>query len=172
MHFTDEEMNRVLNFIKIMDELDEESYLTRADIIRADTYRRFFDEFVFLVSSYKLLIAGSRGITDIDISKYIPDRVELIMSGGAKGIDTLAEQYADKHKLSKLIIRPDYNAYGRNAPLIRNKAMVAMCDEVLVFWDGKSRGTKFTIDCAKERERKITVIDINKTIKTPEPFEL
>lgn len=44
----------------------------------------------------KLLIAGSRSITDIDISSYIPADVDLIISGGANGVDTLAEQYADK----------------------------------------------------------------------------
>ena len=52
----------------------------------------------------KLLIAGSRSITNFDISPYIPENVELIISGGASGVDTLAEQYADEHKISKLIL--------------------------------------------------------------------
>lgn len=54
----------------------------------------------------KLLIAGSRSITNFDISPYIPPDTDLIISGGAGGVDTLAESYADKHRISKLILRP------------------------------------------------------------------
>ena len=39
----------------------------------------------------KLLIVGSRSITDYDISPHIPAETELIISGGANGVDTLAE---------------------------------------------------------------------------------
>ena len=49
----------------------------------------------------KLLIIGSRGILDFDISPYIPDDTDLIISGGATGIDSIAEAYADSHRLSK-----------------------------------------------------------------------
>ena len=44
----------------------------------------------------KLLIAGSRGIKNFDLEKYVPEEVTLIISGGAAGIDALAEEYADK----------------------------------------------------------------------------
>ena len=60
----------------------------------------------------KLLIVGSRSITDFDLSPYIPPEVDGIISGGAGGIDSLAEQYADLHRLSKYIIRPRYVLYG------------------------------------------------------------
>ncbi len=108
----------------------------------------------------KLLVVGSRSITNIDIAPYIPKDTDTIISGGANGIDTLAEQYADKHKLSKIIIRPRYALYRRGAPLIRNKEMVNICDKILVFWDGKSRGTKNTIDYAKQLSKPIEVIEI------------
>ena len=65
----------------------------------------------------KLLIAGSRKIEDFDISKYVTNEVDVILSGGAKGIDTIAEEFADKNKLSKIILRPKYNIYGKAAPL-------------------------------------------------------
>lgn len=107
----------------------------------------------------KLLIVGSRSITDFDISPYIPDDVELIISGGAKGIDTLAELYADKVKISKLILRPDYKKYKRGAPLKRNEEMVDLCDKALVFWDGVSKGTKYTIDYAGKIGKEIEIID-------------
>jgi predicted Rossmann fold nucleotide-binding protein DprA/Smf involved in DNA uptake len=109
----------------------------------------------------KLLIAGSRSIKEFDLAPYIPEKVTEIISGGAEGIDTLAEQYADKHKLSKHIIRPEYNKYGNAAPILRNRVMVELCDEALIIWDGKSRGTSSTIKYAKDQEKKATVINIS-----------
>ena len=106
------------------------------------------------------MIAGSRSITDFDISPYIPEGTDLIISGGAKGIDTLAEQYADKMKLSKFISRPDYARYKRGAPLIRNKSMVDYADKVLVFWDGASKGTKQTIDYAEKQGKLLEIVTV------------
>ena len=106
----------------------------------------------------KLLIAGSRGITDFDLAPYIPDGTDTIISGGAKGIDTLAEQYAEQNGLKKMIIKPEYEKYGRAAPIKRNENMVELANTVLVIWDGKSKGTKSTIDFAKKQNKEITVI--------------
>ena len=64
----------------------------------------------------KLLIVGSRSITDFDLSPYISANVDTVISGGADGIDSLAKQYADSHRLSKYILRPRYDLYGRAAP--------------------------------------------------------
>ena len=109
----------------------------------------------------KLLISGSRNITDIDIAPHIPEGVELIISGAAAGVDTLAEQYADKMRLSKYIMRPNYAKYKRGAPIKRNCEMVDFCDEVLVFWDGVSKGTKHTIDYAEKTGKPINIITIS-----------
>ena len=72
----------------------------------------------------KLLIVGSRSIKDFDLSPYVGAEVDTIISGGACGIDRLAEQYADRHRLSKYILRPHYELYGRAAPIKRNEQMV------------------------------------------------
>lgn len=110
----------------------------------------------------KLLIAGSRSITQVDLSLYVPAETELIISGGAKGVDSIAEEFADSHKISKLILRPEYQKYKRAAPLIRNEKMIDICDKILVFWDGKSRGTKYTIDYAKKNKKQIEIVIIAK----------
>ena len=89
-----------------------------------------------------LLIAGSRSITDYDLSPHIPEDTDLIVSGGASGVDELAERYADAHRISKLILRPRYDLYSRAAPIKRNAEMVEICDRVLIIWDGKSKGSK------------------------------
>ncbi len=106
----------------------------------------------------KLLIVGSRGISSFELDAYIPQDVDLIISGGAGGVDTLAEEYADKHRISKLIIRPEYALYGKAAPLKRNEKMVDMADAVLVVWDGKSRGAQYTANYAKKKGKPLTVV--------------
>ena len=106
----------------------------------------------------KLLIAGSRNIRNFDLSSYVPEDTELIISGGAKGIDMIAEEYADKHRISKLILRPNYRLYGKGAPLKRNEAMVDIADAVLLVWDGKSRGSDYTRRYAEKQCKKIILI--------------
>ena len=108
----------------------------------------------------KLLIAGSRSITDYDISPHIPEDTDLIISGGAIGVDALAEQYADRKRISKLILRPRYDLYRRAAPIKRNERMVELCDSVLIIWDGKSKGTKRTIDYAAKLGKPVNIITV------------
>ena len=106
----------------------------------------------------KLLIIGSRTITDFDLTNHIPEETELIISGGAKGMDTVAERYADEHGIEKLIIKPQYEKFGRAAPIKRNEEMVDAADAVLAVWDGESRGTKYTLNYAKKKNKKIIEI--------------
>ena len=106
----------------------------------------------------KLLISGSRSITEFDLSPYIGEDVDALISGGAVDIDRLAEEYADKHRLSKYIVRPQYKIYGRGAPLKRNEMMVDMADAVLIIWDGRSRGALYTKEYAVKKNKLVTFI--------------
>ena len=62
--------------------------------------------------------------------------------------------------LSKYILRPRYDIYGRIAPLKRNEEMVDIADGVLVIWDGHSKGSEYTIKYAKKTNKAVTVIII------------
>ena len=106
----------------------------------------------------KLLVVGSRSITEFDLSPFISEDVDTSISGGAGGVDTLAEQYADRHRISKYIIRPRYDLYRRAAPLKRNEQMVDMADTVLVIWDGCSKGAEYTVKYAKKVGKHLTVV--------------
>lgn len=109
----------------------------------------------------KLLICGSRSIKDFDLSPYVPEDTTMIISGGAKGIDTVAEEYAVSRNIPTTIIRPDYARYGKfAAPIKRNIRMVDMADSVLAIWDGKSSGTKRTIEYAEKTGKSVTVITL------------
>lgn len=105
----------------------------------------------------KLAIIGSRGL-GIDIDSYVDDNVDEIVSGGAVGIDNCAKQYAEQNKLKLVEFLPDYDKFGRGAPLIRNRQIVDYSDKVLAVWDGKSRGTKYTIDYAKKKNKDVTIV--------------
>ena len=106
----------------------------------------------------KLLIAGSRCIHKFDLTGYVPSETTLIITGGATGMDALAEEYADKKHLSKLVLRPQYELFGRCAPLKRNEKMIELCDMALVVWDGKSKGTKSTICYAEKKNKDVCII--------------
>ena len=98
----------------------------------------------------KVAVIGSRGITVSDLGKYLPAGTTEIVSGGAKGVDTSAREYALAHGVKLTEFLPEYDKYGRGAPLKRNITIIEHADVVLAFWDGKSRGTKFVIENCKQ----------------------
>lgn len=100
----------------------------------------------------KLAIIGSRNLIVENFDTYIPENTTEIVSGGARGIDTCAAKYAETNGIKLTVFLPEYNLYGKSAPLKRNLSIITYSDCVLAFWDGKSRGTKFVIDnCKKNR---------------------
>ena len=107
-----------------------------------------------------LAIIGSRTCPPVDISSYLTFTPETIVSGGAKDVDTYAREYAKKKGLKLIEFFPDFEKYGRCAPLERNKLIVDTCDGVLAFWDGKSKGTKCALDYAKEKNKPIIIVRI------------
>ena len=98
----------------------------------------------------KVGVIGSRGLTINDLGKYLPKDTTEIVSGGAKGIDTCARDYALSHDLKLTEFLPEYSKYGRGAPLKRNLQIIKYSEVVIAFWDGKSRGTKYVIDNCKK----------------------
>ena len=94
----------------------------------------------------KVAIIGSRSISRINrLEEYVPRDVSLIISGGARGVDQIAKQFARAHGLPLREFLPDYTAFGRSAPLVRNLEIIEAADLVLAFWDGRSRGTQFVV---------------------------
>ena len=109
----------------------------------------------------KLAIIGSRGIKIDDFEKYLSDGVTEIVSGGARGIDECAAAYAREKGIPLLEFLPEYALYGRAAPLKRNERIAEYADEGIAFWDGVSRGTKYTISAFQKRGKKIRIIEIS-----------
>ena len=99
----------------------------------------------------KVAVIGSRNLKVDDLGKYLPEGVTEIVSGGARGVDTCAREYALANKIKLTEFLPEYDKYGRGAPLRRNITIIEYADLVLAFWDGSSHGTKYVIDNCKKR---------------------
>lgn len=105
----------------------------------------------------KIAVIGSRGLTVNNLGRYLPKEITEIVSGGAKGIDTCAKEYAQANNIKLTEFLPEYEKYGRSAPLKRNLQIIDYADLVLAFWDGKSRGTKYVINNCKAKNKKVRV---------------
>ena len=131
----------------------------------------------------KLGITGSRSITDFDFIPYFRmqnkdfrafcrrhglgrRKITEVITGGARGIDTLAFQAAEALGIRNLQFLPD-RAKFRGKMILkafqsRNEQIVDSCDVLLAVWDGKSRGTKNTLTYAQK---------VNKPAFLIEPFQ-
>lgn len=98
----------------------------------------------------KVAIIGSRGLSVENLEAYLSAETTEIVSGGARGIDSSARQYAQRANLPIKEFLPDYSQYGRRAPLVRNEEIVRYADHILAFWDGKSRGTMHVINTCRK----------------------
>lgn len=115
----------------------------------------------------KLVVAGSRGITD---KRYVWGHlyryksiwsIDEIICGGAKGVDQLAILWAKDEKLKTKICYPKYSKFPLNprvAPLKRNEDMAILGDRLIAIWDGKSSGTAHMIECMKQHNKPVAVV--------------
>ena len=114
----------------------------------------------------RVAIVGSREFTDferleLEILKRISvEKIEKVISGGAKGADTLASQFAGKHKIPLLEFKPDWAKYGKGAGLMRNTQIIENADIVFAFPTATSKGTRDSIRKAKEKGKIVKVIEV------------
>ena len=118
----------------------------------------------------KIAVVGSRGFNDYSLlektlTPYLPF---ILVSGGARGADSLAERFAGKNNLQKIIFLPDWDKYGRRAGFLRNIKIVDESDRVIAFWDGNSPGTKSSIDLARKKNKGLLVVRYKKEYATAE----
>lgn len=93
--------------------------------------------------------------------------IKEVVSGKAVGFDTLGECYAMKHNIPIKefpITEEDWKAHGKGAGPFRNKQMGDYADSAIIFWDGKSKGTKNMISYMKKKKKPYIVIMIEESI--------
>lgn len=116
------------------------------------------------------LVAGSRDFEDVrTLERVIGDVIAphtffdeiVIVEGGARGVDTMAREYAKKRGLQWIEIKPNWKQYGRAAGPKRNDEMVRLVaeheGEAVFFWDGQSKGTAQCIKSARKSGLKVTI---------------
>jgi len=112
----------------------------------------------------KLAVIGSR--TYINRQKifeeltlfHLEKSISLIISGGAKGADLLAQEWAQSAGVETQIFLPDWKKFGKSAGVIRNKNIIDSCEYCIAFWDGISKGTLNSINLAKAKKISLKII--------------
>ena len=114
----------------------------------------------------KLAVSGSRFFWCYEVvEKYIDMLheaygIELIITGGAPGVDTLAEAYARTNLIPLKVYHAEWGKYGKRAEPIRNNKIIKECDMLLAFPAKNSTGTIHAINAAKIEGKRTLVIDV------------
>jgi hypothetical protein len=110
----------------------------------------------------KVAVIGSRTFDDYELVKETLSTftISLLVSGGAKGADSLGERYANENNITTLIFKPDWKKHGPAAGPIRNTDIVNNADTIIAFWDCESRGTKDSITKAEKLGKQVIIIKI------------
>jgi len=112
----------------------------------------------------KLAIIGSRTFNDYNLlvstlEQYKP-KITLVVSGAAKGADSLGEKWAIKNNIKTLIFPADWEKYGKRAGFIRNEDIIKNCDCVIAFWDRISKGTAKSLSLCEKYNKPYKIINI------------
>jgi YspA, cpYpsA-related SLOG family len=107
----------------------------------------------------KTAIVGSRNIENYDLLKQATKglKITMVISGGAAGVDKMAERYAIEKGLPLTVLNADWQAHGKSAGMIRNAEIVKTADQVIAIWDGQSKGTAATINMAKKAGKAVKI---------------
>lgn len=118
----------------------------------------------------RTIIAGSRWIISPTARLFLaasirelPWTITEVLSGQARGIDTMGEQWGKAHGIPVKPFAADWYPDGpkggldRCAGFRRNEEMAVHADALLAIWDGYSRGTRDMIDRAEKHRLRLVV---------------
>ena len=110
----------------------------------------------------KTIIAGSRGFANyqllVETMRELGWSVREVVSGGARGADTLGERYAAEHNIPLIVFPAAWETWGRSAGYVRNQQMADYAKALVAFWDGISKGTAHMIRLAENKKLKVRVV--------------
>ena len=107
----------------------------------------------------KVAVIGSRTFKDKErlFAVLSSNNITHIISGGAIGADTIAEQWAAANNIPVTIYKPDWEKFGKSAGFIRNYDIIKDAEMIIAFWDGESKGTEHSLKYANKIGKKIVV---------------
>jgi len=110
----------------------------------------------------KIAIIGSRDFSNYDLLtktlEHLKPNITQVISGAARGADSLGEQWAKENQIDTLIFPANWGLYGKRAGFIRNEDIIKNCDCCIAFWDGKSKGTAHSISLCKKLNKSYEVV--------------
>jgi hypothetical protein len=118
----------------------------------------------------KVIIAGGRYFDNYELLSTKCDKIlqnqddVTIISGGAKGADSLGEKYAKERGYTLEIFPAKWDEHGKKAGIMRNVEMADNANSLIAFWDGNSRGTKHMVETATNKGLSVTVIKYKKGV--------
>lgn len=123
------------------------------------------------MDNFKVIVAGSRGFSNYRLlrekcNKFLREKRKecniIIVSGHARGADTLGEKYAQDEGFALEIYPAQWKKLGKQAGYRRNEQMAEVADALIAFWDGESKGTKHMIDIMNAKSLQVKVVEYEK----------
>lgn len=115
---------------------------------------------------YKWIVAGSRTFQNYPLLcaelDKIREQIDEVVCGEARGADTLGRTYAYDNDIKIASFPANWEQYGKAAGFVRNDQMAAYADKAIIFWDGKSIGSKDMIDKMEKLGKEVRVIYYDK----------
>lgn len=119
---------------------------------------------------FVVIVAGSRSFSDMSLmynklDYYLQNQDKiLIVHGGANGADKCAAMCAKERGIKTKVFLPDWDKYGKKAGILRNIEMFEYASQFqnrgcVVFWDGKSKGTKNGIELAEKYNVPLRIVE-------------
>lgn len=110
----------------------------------------------------RVAVVGSRDFANLDLVRMVVDRLGegdgvIIISGDARGVDRTAQEEAASIGLVVEVYPAEWAIHGKSAGYVRNVDMVKRADKVIAFWDGQSKGTRFSIEQALKQQKRLEV---------------
>jgi len=118
----------------------------------------------------RLAIIGSRDFDNYPLLKKIIDKFIqrhsdkdiVLVSGGARGADSLARRYAQENSLRIDEYFADWDKFGKSAGYKRNHTIWENSDMGIAFWDGESKGTQHSFSLSASMGKRLYIFNYNK----------
>jgi len=115
----------------------------------------------------RIIIAGGRDFNNMEILRNALEvnttglmaNTLQIVSGGARGADSLGERLAREHRTNLAVFPAQWEQHGKSAGYIRNELMAQNADMLIAFWDGQSRGTEHMINLARKYQLEVHIVN-------------
>lgn len=120
-------------------------------------------------------IAADRGRATVELFiKQLSPRQHVVVSRGARGVDSWAAELAEERGIEVVTFLPEWKKYGNSAGFKRNKLIVEKAQDIVAFWDGQSKGTLHTVRIAHKARKPYCIFGPDGLVKlavTEEVYE-